>query len=105
MANVWTFDTTGDAYDSVQCDDDIKNGDILVIPSENVVGLAWTWPIAVTDNAGHLHSIDDKPDSLEVIMRDAKWSDEQVRAAIAKAEEMSLKLDAVFSNYREKFSK
>ncbi|TPL66590.1 hypothetical protein [Mesorhizobium sp. B2-4-1] len=53
------FDSTGDAYDCTQCMEDIENGDTLVIPDEKVVGLADTWPVAVTAHAGNLHSLDD----------------------------------------------
>jgi len=51
------FGHSGDAYDATQCNEDIKNGDILLIPDEQVVGLADTWPVAVTDEAGHLHTL------------------------------------------------
>src|SRR5262245_60811880 len=52
-----TFRGTGEAYDATQCRDEIKNGDTLLIEAEEVIGLAWTWPVAVTAKAGHLHSI------------------------------------------------
>ena len=50
------FDTTGEAYDATQCFEEIKTGDILVIESERVVGIADTWPVAVTKERGHLHA-------------------------------------------------
>lgn len=49
------FDSTGDAYDACQCDENIKDGDILMIAREAVVGIAGTWPVAVTVKAGVLH--------------------------------------------------
>ena len=55
--NVWTFRDTETAYNSTQCDDDMKNGDILLIPSENVVGICHTYPIAITTKAGLLHKL------------------------------------------------
>ena len=58
------FDSTGEAYDACQCDDDIKNGDILIIQTEKVVGLAWAWPIAVTKNCGNLHFHKDGVDGI-----------------------------------------
>ncbi len=54
---IHTFDSTGDAYDACQCDESIRNGDTLLIPSERVVGLADTWPIAVTREHGALYSL------------------------------------------------
>lgn len=50
------FHTSGEAYDACQCRDDIENGDVLVIVSERVVGVADTWPVAVTLEAGKLHT-------------------------------------------------
>lgn len=56
------FDSTGDAYDACQCDEGIKDGDTLVILNEQVVGLAYTWPVAITVENGALHTTkDDKP--------------------------------------------
>ena len=55
MRKIHYFETTGDAYDACQCDEKITNGDLLVIVPEKVVGIADTWPIAVTENHGVLH--------------------------------------------------
>lgn len=52
------FSSTGEAYDACQCDEDIQDGDILVIESEGVIGVADTWPVAVTAEHGSLHSFD-----------------------------------------------
>jgi hypothetical protein len=57
MPQVHTFPSSGDAYDATQCRDDIKNGDILAC-EDGVIGLAWTWPIAVTANYGKLHTVE-----------------------------------------------
>lgn len=54
------FGSTGEAYDACQCDENIKDGDLLIIEPEQVVGIAWTWPIAVTAQCGVLHTL--KPD-------------------------------------------
>ncbi len=51
------FDSTGEAYDACQCDDTINTGDVLVIESEQVVGVAHTWPVAITRNNGVLHQL------------------------------------------------
>lgn len=52
---VHIFDSTGSAYDACQCDENIKTGDVLFIPSEQVIGLAWAWPVAVTAQCGAFH--------------------------------------------------
>lgn len=49
------FDSSGDAYDACQCDPQVKKGDLLYIPSEGVVGIAGTWPLAVTHRNGKIH--------------------------------------------------
>ena len=51
----WKFESTADAYDATQCNDDIHDGDILLIANECVVGVADTWPMAVTVAHGELH--------------------------------------------------
>jgi hypothetical protein len=56
---VHTHDSTQDAYDACQTEDTHKDGDILHIPSEGVVGLVDTWPLAVTVAHGELHTIRD----------------------------------------------
>lgn len=50
-----TFSDTGSAYDACQCRDDIKSGDILIIREEGVIGIAGTWPFAITMAHGNLH--------------------------------------------------
>lgn len=82
-----TFDSTGDAYDATQCDDTIQNGDALVIQSEGVVGLAWTWPVAVTVQAGDLHAVEG---SAADVVANAGWTPEQIRAAVELADSFAL---------------
>ncbi|WNI17675.1 hypothetical protein [Actinacidiphila sp. ITFR-21] len=52
---VWTFYSTGEAYGACQCREDIRDGDVLVIEREKVVGIAETWPFALTARFGDLH--------------------------------------------------
>ena len=58
-----TFDSTGDAGKACQCDGNVKKGDILLVPSEDVVGIADVWPIAITKNHGEFHSLSDTTDA------------------------------------------
>lgn len=58
---IHVFETTGNAYDGVQTDERIVTGDLLLIMNEAVVGVAMTWPFAVTAEAGHLHQVAPKP--------------------------------------------
>ncbi|MGI5353464.1 hypothetical protein ACQEU8_36645 [Streptomyces sp. CA-250714] len=60
------FETTGKAYDASQNRDDIRDGDVLVIESEQVVAILYrAWPAAVTTERGELHSVDGDPRTLD----------------------------------------
>ncbi|QNE07807.1 hypothetical protein [Croceicoccus marinus] len=59
---IHAFETTGNAYDAVQTDEAIGTGDTLLIFGEAVVGVALTWPFAVTAECGHLHQVAPKTD-------------------------------------------
>lgn len=57
---VWrihAFASTGNAYDAVQTDESIANGDTLLILDEGIVGVAMTWPFAITVEPGKLHAV------------------------------------------------
>lgn len=65
MVGVHVFDSTGAAYDASQTRDDIRDGDVLVVESEGVVGImVAAWPTAVTLRSGAFH----------VLAEDAEWS-------------------------------
>lgn len=80
------FASTGDAYDQTQCNPAIRAGDILFIASEQVVGLSWTWPVAVTALAGDLHEMAEAESAAADVIRSAGWSPEQIRAAVELAD-------------------
>lgn len=54
---IHAFATSGNAYDGVQTDDRIATGDLLLVLDKAIVGIAMTWPFAVTTEAGNLHQI------------------------------------------------
>lgn len=54
---IHAFVSTGNAYDAVQTDETIAAGDTLLILDERVVGVAMTWPFAITAEAGKLHAV------------------------------------------------
>jgi hypothetical protein len=74
--NIHKFGSTGEAYDSSQtgyykADEihpynfekmeyiEVKDGDILVVESEKVVGImVEAWPVAVTQERGEFHTLD-----------------------------------------------
>lgn len=51
------FESTEEAYAATQCDGDVKDGDLIVVESEKVIGVAETWPFAVTEAHGDLHRV------------------------------------------------
>jgi hypothetical protein len=57
--NVWIFAcTSGDAYDITQTDDRVKDGDVLIVPSEGIVGvMVEAWPTAMTSENGQFHKL------------------------------------------------
>ena len=57
---VHVFASTSEGYDETQCSDDVRDGDILLVPSEGVAGfMAEAWPTAATKEHGHFHRIAD----------------------------------------------
>ena len=91
------FATTGNAYDACQCDEAIGKGDTLIVLSESVVGIAWTWPIAVTATNGALHQIKDDPrSSLAELAATFDMRVEDVSEAVALAQALGFALDPVF---------
>ena len=92
------FATTGNAYDATQCDEAIATGDTLVILAEGVVGLAWTWPIAVTAAHGALHRVKEEPfGSLRELATTFKMSEADVDHAVTVARALGLTLHPVFA--------
>lgn len=57
-AHVRIFRSSGAAYDACQTDETMPFGTIFMVPSEQIVGVAWAWPVAVTLNGGHLHALE-----------------------------------------------
>jgi len=65
MATIHYFDDTGEAYDASQCDDKIKDGDVLVGLDDQVVGFLFqAWPVAVTEGHGHFHTLKEDAGNL-----------------------------------------
>lgn len=85
------FASSGAAYDASQCDDRIKDGDILVAGAEGVVGILYdvAWPVAVTKAVGEFGAFKDG------YVIDDKYAD-QVAAAVAKAKELGYALQERF---------
>jgi hypothetical protein len=74
----------------------VKDGDILVIPSEGIVGICSTWPVAVTKNSGNLHELSSGFSTPESIAKVLKVPLAAIQAAFQKARSMGLEtIDSV----------
>lgn len=84
---IYTFETVSQAYDATQCE--LPKGAIFVVPDEGVVGLSWTWPIAVTEAVGDedsgqcVHGI--TAGYEKQVLADAGWSRQEIVAAVKEA--------------------
>ena len=97
MQQVHNFETTAEAYDSVQVGEtdagsEVNAGDILVIAAEGVVGVADTWPVAVTQANGALHQRDPNF-SWERLAADIGVEAECFDAAIEHAQSLGFAID------------
>jgi hypothetical protein len=86
------------AYDGCQTDRRVADGDTLIIERERVVGLAATWPVAVTVATGQLHSIL-QDGSVERLAADLHWEREQIVAAVDLALARGWEVDRQFFAY------
>jgi len=91
------FSDTATAYDATQTgyNEDssltVRNGHVLVIESEQVVGLCDTWPYAVTEHSGSLHKV--TADGWAGMVQDGTVTLEQLRTAAAQAAQLGFPLD------------
>lgn len=95
MIHTHTFTSTCTAYDATQCDERVLTGHALLVPSEGVVGLAWTWPVAVTTVSGELHQMGENPAQ---VIADAGWSTAQIKHAVDLAVEQGFAITEWASN-------
>lgn len=82
MITLHRFGGTGEAYDACQCDDTIAPGDTLLIERESVVGLAGTWPVAVTVELGEFHCFADGVNPIAPTAGRDNYTEEMVRRAV-----------------------
>lgn len=91
------FETTGNAYDATQSDEQITSGDTLIILAERVVAVAYTWPFAVTAQAGALHQLAPLLSSTPGdVAGSFNLQEEDVAFAITMATALGFDLDPTF---------
>jgi hypothetical protein len=62
--NIHHFDSSSGSYARTQTDENVKDGDVFHIPSEQITGYMHSaWPVAVTENKGQFHGLNhpDRP--------------------------------------------
>ena len=96
VINVHIFDDSVEAYGHCQWDDEVHTGDVLVIPSEGIVGIAHTWPVAVTVEHKELHRAGSEWSGAE-----AKITDQQIANAIKIAKEHGFPINSEVKVFRE----
>jgi hypothetical protein len=85
------FSSTTDAYDACmtgvhpETTDPVRDGDILIIESERVIGLCDTWPVAVTAEHGALHALKSGYSPEDYFIERPGFPMQQVRHAKALA--------------------
>lgn len=56
---IHVFESSTEAYDATQCDDNINEGDVLVVTNEDIAGFLYrAWPVAITKATGSFHTTD-----------------------------------------------
>ena len=83
-SSIRIFPTSGAAYDACNSDETMETGTIFMVPSEQIVGIAWAWPVAVTRNAGHLHTLENDSRTADL--------DPEVKQAVKAAAALALAL-------------
>ncbi|MFD8151730.1 hypothetical protein ACFV28_13395 [Streptomyces sp. NPDC059720] len=82
------YEDTQTAYNATQCTAEFRDGDVLIVEAEQVVGFLYgAWPATVTEQAGHLHAVEGDPRTLE-----GRYA-ASVRTALDLARELGFALD------------
>lgn len=91
---IHVFETSGNAYDAVQTDDRIATGDLLLVMDEAVVGVAMTWPFAVTAEPGHLHQVGPKAgDTFNQLASSLGVEPASITRAVALARQLRFRIE------------
>jgi len=83
MHRIHHFDTSEAAYQASLNEWDVREGDVLVIVSEQIVGLASTEPIAITIASGALKTIEPMPRGM--LLDELVHGDREISHAVDEA--------------------
>ena len=86
ISNIPNEDTSTDAYAGCMCEEDWYTGFVFTVESEQIVGMAGPWPVAVTAERGELHGCKTDPRLWEGTDACPEWAAAMPLAiAVAKA--------------------
>lgn len=96
------LNTTGNAYDASNCSDRIEIGDVLIIPSEKVIGVASAWPVAITTEHGNIHTFSGPTEALPKFCQDLGIRLDQLTTAAKVAAMLGYEIDPQFRHLLDK---
>jgi hypothetical protein len=78
------FPSSGAAYDACNSRDEMVTGRIFTVEAEQIVGISWAWPIAVTVEHGQLHTVKRDP-RLWTVAPKGGFEEPEIAAAVKEA--------------------
>ena len=88
MKDYINFRSSGEAYDACNSRPEMATGRIFTVEAEKIVGISWAWPIAVTVQAGELHTVNRDPRLWTVAPRGG-FEEPEIAAAVKEAIELA----------------
>jgi hypothetical protein len=88
MKEYINFRSSGAAYDACNSRDEMYTGRIFTVESEKIVGISWAWPIAITKEYGHIHSVSSDPRTWTVAPKGG-LEEPEIAASVKEAIELA----------------
>ncbi len=82
------FPSSGAAYDACNSRPEKATGRIFTVEAEQIVGISWAWPIAVTVKTGELHTVRRDP-RLWTVAPKGGFEEPEIAGAVKEAMELS----------------
>jgi len=88
MKEYINFPSSGYAYDACNSCEEMVTGRIFTVEAEQIVGISWAWPIAVTVEHGQLHTVKRDP-RLWTVAPKGGFEEPEIAAAVKEAIELA----------------
>ena len=82
------FPSSGAAYDACNSRDEMVTGRIFTVEAEQIVGISWAWPIAVTEQCGKIHTVNRDPRTWKRAPKGG-FEEPEIAAAVKEAIELA----------------